>query len=184
MVTFRQTAESGRTLLLTKDVLARAYSWIDELVRRSVEGLDPGGLAFRPAADANSIAWLIWHLARVQDHHISEIAGREQAWISEGWAGKVGMEPDPSNTGYGHSSEEVAAIGPEHVDGSLDYLCAVSQRTMDYLATVDADELDRIIDHSYDPPVSVGVRLVSVIGDCFQHLGQVQYIRGLYERRR
>ena len=169
--------------MLTNDVLIDAYIRIHELVYRSVEGLDPGGLAFRPDVDANPIAWLIWHVTRVQDHHISEIAGREQAWISDGWAGELGMKPDPSNTGYSHSSEEVAAIHPDQADGLLAYFEAVSKRTMGYMATVDADELDRIIDRSYDPPVSVGVRLMSVISDCLQHLGQAQYIRGLYERR-
>lgn len=169
--------------MLTNDVLTDAYTRIHELVHLAVEGLDPGGLAFRPDADANSIAWLVWHVTRVQDHHISEIAGREQAWICDGWAGELGMKPDPSNTGYGHTSEEVAAVHPEHRDGLLAYFKAVSQRTMDYLATIDADELDRIIDRSYDPPVSVGVRLVSVISDCLQHVGQAQYVRGIYERR-
>ncbi len=169
--------------MLTNDVLTDAHSRIHELVHLAVEGLDPGGLAFRPDADANSIAWLVWHVTRVQDHHISEIAGREQAWISDGWAGELGMNPDPSNTGYGHTSEEVAAVHPEHRDGLLAYFEAVSQRTMDYLATIDVDELDRIIDRSYDPSVSVGVRLVSVISDCLQHVGQAQYVRGIYERR-
>lgn len=166
----------------TNDVLVDAYTRIHELVHLAVEGLDAGGLAFRPDADANSIAWLVWHVTRVQDHHISEIAGREQAWVSDGWAGELHMKPDPSNTGYGHSSDEVASVHPEHWDGLLAYFKAVSRRTMDYLTTVDATELDRIIDRSYDPPVSVGVRLVSVISDCLQHLGQARYVRGVYER--
>lgn len=167
----------------TTDVLADAYGRIRHLVHQSVEGLDGEALAFRPEANANSIAWLLWHLTRVQDDHVSEIAGREQAWVSDGWAAEFGMPTDPSNTGYGHSSEEVARVRPEGPDGLLAYHDAVSDRTKEYLATIDADELDRIIDRSYDPPVSVGVRLVSVISDNLQHAGQARYVQGIVERR-
>jgi hypothetical protein len=60
----------------------------------------------------------------------------------------------------------------------------VAGRTAAYLAGVDAAELDRIIDRSYDPPVSVGVRLVSVISDNLQHAGQALYVRGSFDRQR
>lgn len=166
----------------TKDVLTDAYTRIQGLVRRIAGGLDDDALAYRPDADANSIAWLLWHLTRVQDDHVSEIAGREQAWVMDGWAQRFGMEPDPSDTGYGHTSEQVAAVQPGAPD-VIEYHDAVASRTLEYLETIDADELDRIVDRSWDPPVTVGVRLVSVIGDCYQHAGQAAYVKGLYERR-
>lgn len=165
------------------DVLTESTRRIRELVHRSVDGLDLAGLTFRPDARANSIAWLVWHSTRVQDDHVSEIAGGEQAWIAEGWAAAFGMHPDPSNTGYGHSSEEVGALRPDGPQILVDYHDAVSDRTLAYLATVDAGELDRIVDRSYTPPVSVGVRLVSVISDSLQHVGQACYVRGMFDRK-
>ena len=54
--------------------------------------------------DTNSIAWLTWHLTRVQDNGISGLFDQEQAWISQGWHAKFGMEPDPDNEGQGHTS--------------------------------------------------------------------------------
>lgn len=167
----------------TCEVLADAYGRIRLLVHQSAAGLDGEGLAFRPEAGANSIAWLVWHLTRIQDHHVSEIAGREQAWTSEGWAAELGMPADASDTGYGHSSDQVAAVRPSGPEALLGYHDAVSDRTLEYLATIDAAELDRIIDRSYDPPVSVGVRLVSVISDNLQHAGQARYLRGIIERQ-
>ncbi len=166
----------------TSDILSDAYGRIHELVHRITDGLDEEALAYRPDADANPIGWLIWHLTRVQDDHVSEIAGHEQAWVADGWAQRFRMEPDPANTGYGHTSEQVSAIRP---DAQLlrDYHDAVHERTVAYLATIDPDELDRIIDYGWDPPVSVGVRLVSVIGDDLQHAGQAAYVKGLLERR-
>ncbi len=166
----------------TREVLTDACGRIRQLVHQATDGLDAAGLAFRPDADANSIAWLVWHLTRIQDDHISDLAGRSQAWMADGWAARLGMEPDPWNTGYGHSSEEVAAVRWDAPDEVVAYHDAVADRTMEYLGTIDAIELDRIIDTSYDPPVSVGVRLVSVISDNLQHAGQARYVRGIVDR--
>ena len=165
----------------TSDVLIDAYGRIQELVHRITDGLGEAGIAFRPDGEANSIGWLIWHLTRVQDDHVSEIAGRDQAWVDDGWAERFGMEPDPEATGYGHTSEQVAAVQPD-AELMRNYHDAVHARTIEYLAGIDPEELDRIIDYGWDPPVSVGVRLVSVIGDDLQHAGQAAYVKGLYER--
>jgi len=162
----------------TNKILIDAFGRIQELVHGISDGLEEPAIIFRPDDDANSIGWLLWHLTRVQDDHVSEIAGREQAWIDESWAERFGMDPDPTNTGYGHTSEQVASVQPDA--GLLrDYHDAVYARTLEYLGGIDAAELDRIIDYGWDPPVSVGVRLVSVIGDDLQHAGQAAYVRGL-----
>jgi hypothetical protein len=166
----------------TGAVLTDAYGRIREVVHQATAGLDAADLAFRPEPDANSIAWLVWHLTRIQDDHVAEIAGREQAWIAGGWWERFGMAPDPANTGFGHTSEEVGAVRPDGPQVLLAYHDEVAAATVEYLATVDAEELDRIIDRSYDPPVSVGVRLVSVISDNLQHAGQARYLRGIVER--
>jgi hypothetical protein len=166
----------------TKDILVDAYGRIHELVHAVVDGLDAEELGYRPDPEANSIGWLVWHLTRVQDDHVSEIAGRDQAWVVDGWADRFGMGPDPMNTGYGHTSVEVGAVRPD-AQSVRDYYDAVHARTLEYLETIDAEELDRIIDERWEPPVSVGVRLVSVIGDDLEHVGQAAYIRGMLERR-
>ena len=159
-----------------------AFGRIEEDVERAVTGLDDDALAFRPDPDANSIGWLVWHLTRVQDDHVSEIAGRDQAYVVDGWAGRLGLAPDAHDTGYGHTSEQVAAVRFDRPSDLLAYHRAVLARTRAYLATVTPDDLDRIIDERWDPPVTVGVRLVSVIDDCLQHAGQANYVRGLLER--
>ena len=167
----------------TRDVLADAFGRIVEDVEGAIDGLDADALAFRPDADANPIGWLVWHLTRVQDDHVSELAGREQAYTELGFHDRFGLPLDPSEIGYGHTSEQVAAL---RVDGPavlVEYLRAVTERTREYLATVDAGELDRIVDRRWDPPVTAGVRLVSVIDDCIQHAGQAAYVRGLLDRR-
>lgn len=164
-----------------REVFIEAYGRIRELVHGSCQGATVEALVYRPEVGANSIAWLVWHLTRVQDDHLAEIFGRPQAWV-EGWAQRFGMEPDPANTGFGHGPDEVAAIRPTDPGVLIEYQDAVADITVAYLQTVDAAELGRIIDESYDPPVSVGVRLVSVISDNLQHAGQARYLRGIVDR--
>jgi uncharacterized damage-inducible protein DinB len=167
----------------TPEVLSDAFGRIVEEARRAADGQSAEALAYRPDADANSIAWLVWHLSRVQDDHVSELAGVEQAYVADGWAQRLGLPPDTTDIGYGHTSEQVAGVQPNTADDLLAYLDAVHTRTLVYLETVDAAELDRIVDYRWDPPVSAGVRIVSVINDCMQHAGQANYVRGLHERR-
>lgn len=167
--------------MLDGELLKDAFTRVSELAHRSVDELDQKGLGYRPEPGANSIAWLIWHLTRIQDDHVSEIAGMEQAWVTDGWAENFGMEPDLDNDGRGHGPEQVAAISS---DAKLlaAYHEAVSNRTFAYLDNIDDAELDRIIDRSYDPPVTVGVRLVNIISDNIQHAGQARYLRGIVDR--
>lgn len=168
----------------TSELLLDAYGRIRQIVRRATDGLDAEGLAYRPDPEANSIAWLIWHLTRIQDDHVSELAGREQTWFDGPWAERLGLAPATADTGFGHTSEQVAAVRPDGPEPLVGYHEAVADRTVEYLSSITADDLDRIIDRSWDPPVTVGVRLVSVIGDNMQHVGQASYVRGLLERSR
>jgi uncharacterized damage-inducible protein DinB len=165
-----------------REPIIDAYTRIKDLAVGAVEGLDAEALAHRPGPDANPIGWLVWHLTRVQDHHISELAGVDQAWTSGGWAQRFGMPPDPSDIGYGHTSEQVAAVPAHDPDLLAQYHEAVLERTLAFLNGVESDDLDRIVDRRWEPPVTMGARLVSVIGDDYQHVGQAHYLRGLLGR--
>jgi uncharacterized damage-inducible protein DinB len=161
------------------DLLLDLFGRIPDLTRDVVNGLSPDQLAQRPSPQANSIGWLVWHLIRVQDHYVSEYLGTEQLWASGDWAARSGLEPDPSNTGYGHTPEQVAAVRPESPDVLTGYLDAVHQRSEGYLRSLQPADLDRVVDRHWDPPVTLGVRLVSVADDSLQHIGQAAYVRGL-----
>ena len=163
----------------TNAVLLELYGRIPPLVRDVVEGLPAEKLVERPGPDANTIGWLLWHLARVQDHHVAELTGSEQVWAGGDWAARVGLEPDPDNTGYGHSSEQVGQVRPEDGAAIVDYLDAVQARTVTFLAGLSDGDLDRIVDRRWDPPVTMGVRLVSIADDSLQHVGQAAYVKGL-----
>ncbi|HEY7438388.1 MAG TPA: DinB family protein [Acidimicrobiia bacterium] len=162
-------------------LLLELYGRIPPLATSVVEGLDPGQLTKTPAKGANTIAWLVWHTARVQDHHIAELLDVAQVWTRDDWASSFGLEPDPHNTGYGHSAKEVLAVRPKGAEVLLGYLGAVDARTRSMLERLVPDDLERIVDRRWDPPVTLGVRLVSVADDGLQHVGQAAYVRGLLE---
>ena len=163
----------------TAELLRDAFDRVEGAVHRVLDGVTEEQLVTRVGPEANTIAWLVWHSARVQDHHVSELIDADQVWISDDWARGFGLDPDPSNTGYGHSAADVVTVRPERPEVLLEYLDAVDRRTISLLETVTTGELDRIVDRRWDPPVTLGVRLVSVADDCLQHLGQAAYVRGL-----
>jgi uncharacterized damage-inducible protein DinB len=162
------------------ELLVELYGRVPPLVAAAVDGVDADRLTESPAPGTNSIAWLVWHLTRVQDHHLSELLDEPQLWVDGPWAERFGLEPDPTNTGYGHSPAQVAAVRPDDAVVLVDYLDAVDARTRRYLAGLEPADLDRIVDRRWDPPVTLGVRLVSVADDCLQHAGQAAYVRGLF----
>jgi uncharacterized damage-inducible protein DinB len=163
----------------SRDLLLDAYGRIQQSFRATVEGLTPDQLAHRPGPDANSIAWLAWHLVRTQDHHLADAAGREQAWTADGFAERFDLPFPASATGYGFSSEQVGQVRGLTADLLLDYAAAVHTRTTEFLQGLSDDDLDRVVDERWDPPVTLGVRLVSVLADDLQHVGQAAYVRGL-----
>lgn len=164
------------------EIFEEAFTRIPGVVGRALEGIDEEALTWQVEPGTNPIGWLVWHLARVQDSHIAELAEREQEWSEGGWAPRFGLPDATTETGFGHTAEQVRAVRPEDVEVLVSYLATVTDRTRDFLTTIGAEDLDRVIDTSWDPPVTMGVRLVSVIGDGLQHAGQAAYLRGVYDR--
>lgn len=161
------------------EVLIEAFDRLPDLVRSAVDGLSPEDLRWAPAPGANSVGWLVWHLTRVQDDHIADILGQDQVWVQDGWAGRFGLDADPANTGYGHAAAQVATVRPESAEVLVRYYDAVAARTREFLRGITAEDLNRVVDEGWDPPVTLGVRLVSVLNDDDQHVGQAAFVRGL-----
>jgi uncharacterized damage-inducible protein DinB len=164
------------------ELLLDLYSRIPALAREAVEGLDNEQLLTQPGGAANPIAWLIWHIARVQDAELAGLVGDHQIWQDGDWAARFGLQPDPNNHGYGHSADEVRAVRPDSTEALLGYMAAVDARTQEHLRKLSPADLDRVVDPNWDPPVTLGVRLISVADDGIQHVGQAAYVRGLLGR--
>jgi hypothetical protein len=165
------------------EVLLDLFGRVVEEVATVLDGLDPRLLDVQPEPGTNPIGWLVWHLTRVQDYYIAGFLGEDQVWARDGWAARFGLAPDPGNVGYGHGPQEMSAVRPDGPDALRDYFAAVWARTRPYLERVTEAELDRIVDRAWDPPVSLGARLISIADDDIQHAGQAAYARGTLERR-
>jgi uncharacterized damage-inducible protein DinB len=162
-----------------KDILIDGFSRIQEEVHAAVEGLGPDDLHARPSDGTNSIAWLVWHLTRVQDDHIADAFGLNQVWLTQDFQKTFGLDLARHDTGYGHSPAKVAKVRVDSGDLLTGYYDAVHEQTLQALRGLAAKDLERIVDERWDPPVTLGVRLVSVLSDDLQHVGQAAYVRGL-----
>jgi uncharacterized damage-inducible protein DinB len=162
----------------TADLLTDAFDRIRDEVHAAIDGLTDERIARQPTDGTNSIGWLVWHLLRIQDDHVADVAGAEQVWTAQGWADRFGLPFEPGETGYAHTSPDVAnvRVSAELLAGYND---AVHEQSATYLAGLSDSDLDRVVDERWDPPVTLGVRLVSVLSDDLQHVGQAAYVRGL-----
>ena len=167
--------------MTSAELLADAFSRIQETAHEAVRGLTSSQLAARLDRDANSIAWLCWHLTRVQDDHVAGAFGVPQVWTEYGK--RFELPYPPSDIGYGHSSEQVAQFTVLSGDLLTGYQDAVHEQTVRLVSGLTDADLSRVVDEAWDPPVTLGVRLVSVVSDCLQHAGQAEFIRGILLRR-
>ncbi|WP_062204062.1 DUF664 domain-containing protein [Streptomyces sp. NBRC 109706] len=161
------------------ELLVDAFDRIREEVEVTVTGLTPDEVGTRVGPEANPIGWLVWHLTRVQDDHIAELAGREQVWTRDRWYDRFALPFPPEATGFGHSTDEVEALGAPSADLLIGYHQAVHERTVQYLGKVNVGDLAEPVDERWNPPVTLGVRLISVVAEDLQHVGQAAYVRGL-----
>jgi uncharacterized damage-inducible protein DinB len=161
------------------ELLTDAFGRVQESVHDVVAGLDAEQLGARVGDDANSIAWLVWHLTRVQDDHVADVAGTEQVWVTRKWSERFGLPLPLLSTGYGHDSDDVAAVRVDSPDLLTGYYDDVHERTVAYVRGLADADLDRIVDRAWDPPVTLGARLVSVVNDDTQHVGQAAFVRGV-----
>lgn len=169
------------TTVSTAEVLTDAFGRVRDAVHAAVADLSTEDLARPPAPGANTVAWLVWHLTRVQDDHVADAFGGTQVWTDDGWADRFDLPLPRGATGYGAGPEDVLAVRAP-TDLLLGYHDAVHARTVSLVAGVGAEDLARVVDEAWDPPVTLAVRLVSVIEDDLQHAGQAAYARGLLRR--
>lgn len=161
-----------------REILRDSFTRLIEHVDDLTDGLTDDVAYYRPVPEANTITWLIWHSARIQDAQLCDIAGVEQVWFREGWVDRFALDLPRDAHGYGHTPADVAKVRASAVL-LAGYCHAVHKESLAYVASMSADELARIVDVRWSPPITASARLVSIIDDAAQHLGQAAYIRGI-----
>lgn len=172
--------------MTSAELLTDAFGRIRETVVDTLDAMSPVQLSYRVDPDANPVGWLVWHLTRIQDDHIAGAFGVPQVWETGGWAGRLGLPEDTLDTGYGHTPGHVASVA-ESVSASpsrlLEYHDATYEQTLKFVSDITDEDLSRVVDTSWTPPVTLGVRLISVINDDMQHVGQAAFVRGILLRQ-
>lgn len=168
--------------MTTAELLADCFNRVQQGVHAALDGLGRRELTARVDSDANTIAWLVWHLTRVQDDHIADMAGRKQVWHEGGWADRFNLPFDPDATGYGQSTQDVGVVQPESAELLAGYYDEVHARTLEYVEGLSDSDLERVVDDSFDPPVTLATRLISIVSDDLQHAGQAGFVRGVVTR--
>lgn len=163
--------------LAARPLQALDYFWAD---------LHPSRINDRPGGHPNSIAWLLWHSARETDAQIAPLAATQEIWTAQGFAQRFGFDGQDLGAldmGYGQdrAAAEAITVPATHEGKHLlrEYLEAVYEHLGEWISTLDESDLDRVIDRGYDPPVTLGVRVISVIDDAAQHVGQAAHIAGM-----
>jgi hypothetical protein len=164
-----------------QQLLMEIFERASQTLEKALDGLTQNELNYLPKTDCNSIAWLTWHLTRVQDSAISDLKGSEQCWITQKWYSKFSRDPDPNDRGIGHTSEDVSNFKSPDSKTLLEYYHAVFKHTKDYLRGLSTDELGRKIDNPTSP--LVGLRIAAITSDNLQHIGQVAYLRGMLREK-
>ena len=165
------------------ELLEDAASRPCDVARVVLDGISPEVLNTMPDGTGNSVAWLVWHAARQQDAQIAQLSGAPQVWTAQGWHAKFGLDRPEDAIGLGDTPPDVARVRVADPHLLRDYLAAAVAATAGYLRGLSEADLDEVVDRSWDPPVTRGVRIVSALDDAAQHLGQAAYVRGLLDER-
>ena len=158
---------------------------IRENVADVLDGLTPEQLTYRVDADANPVSWLVWHLTRIQDDHVAAAFGAPQVWSTGKWASRFGLPADTMDHGYGHTPAQVASVASATASAARlhEYHEETYAQSLELISGISDADLDRVVDTRWTPPVTLGVRLVSVLNDDMEHVGQAAFVRGIVLRR-
>jgi uncharacterized damage-inducible protein DinB len=147
-------------------------------LRRAIEGLTPAEARWQPTVHTNHIAWLVWHMARVEDRLVSQyLRGTTEVWTAEGWADRFKMSPE--SHGGGQTMEDVRAMPDILLTDLMAYFEAVRAVTHQYLDPATDADFSREYRHPRRGLVTGTWIMVHLIVEESQHTGQVGLIRGM-----
>ena len=147
-------------------------------VDRAIKTLSPDELSFQPKPHSNSIVFLIWHLARVEDLWINKVLkGTQEIYETDGWYKRFGTA-DWKDNGIGFDIQKLTTWPAPKMELLQAYAAAVRAKTRDYLGTLKAGNLDETRELRWGSG-KVGSVLSHLITEVSEHSGQIGYIKGI-----
>ena len=168
--------------MLTNRIWKELLSKEEFLLSEIINGLTEDDLYWQPATGSNSIGWTIWHVARVEDMWIQFFSKRGlEKWESDNW--HTTFQLPTRQTGFGHTPEQIAMFPRIDINTLMAYRKAIRGFTIEFIDTLQEQDYDRT-PWSDKPNMwwhnfSIIDMLQQLLGELYQHMGQLAYIKGL-----
>jgi len=144
---------------------------------RTLDTLTQAELSWRPACGCNSLGLILFHIARSEDHFISEILQKKpQIWVSGKWCERCNM--DEAEAGAHYTLDQVNAFCVPDKKAILDYYDAVRAGTVAYLECLDPADFDNKIKLPFGDFNVAGIFSL-IVAHTSQHIGEISYLRGM-----
>ena len=134
-------------------------------------------LHFVPPNGSHSIAWCLWHTARVEDLIINSRILKQPTIWNETWAKRTGLPAD--GLGVGQSDADAQKIHIDDMGAFVEYQDAVWAATARFLDTATDADLEREV-QSRTGTESVGEAIsLHLLGHFNGHRGEINTLRGM-----
>jgi len=158
-----------------KELILRSLEENHEYMAKALDGLTQEEVAWCPAEESNSIAFILWHTMLVEDIFINRvIQGGKEIHETEGWQEKLGT---PAKA-HQFTREELQAWPVPKLEVLKEYANSVQERTLTFLKSITAEKLDEVPLPDTSPN-STGVMLGHLCNEIARHVGQIAYLRGI-----
>ena len=148
-----------------------------EFLMQAIDDLTLEELRWQATPEANTIEWLLWHMFRVEDTWIQFfIRNQTEIWEHQEWTDVFGL-PARDN-GFGHTPEQVSNFPNLELAKLLAYGAEVRQGTLTYLSDLDSNKFN-LVPRERRPNITVADVFRQVVGEFYQHTGQIAYIKGM-----
>ena len=143
----------------------------------AIDGLTPEHFHWRPNPTANSIAFLLWHISRVEDRFTSDLRNMEEIWLTEEWHKKFAVAISENGIGWG--PEQIQDFRPA-IELVVSYLQRVRNISLETISRLNISQFKEQLTPSR-PDFTVANTLQTIVYHENHHQGAIGYIRGLIE---
>jgi len=161
-----------------KEIILKSLEESQEYLNKALDRLTEEEIAWAPGAESNSIAFILWHVARTEDTWVNGvIQGENEIYDAGGWQERLGTPPKES--GYSYTKEQLQAWPVPKLELLRGYADSVREKTMAVLQSITAEKLSETVGTG---PVrdTRGVILAHLITEIALHVGQIHYLHGLH----
>ncbi len=160
-----------------KDIILGSLQQSQGFLAKALDDLTQEEASWRPTSECNSIAFILWHLARVEDYFMSRVIQRQtETYEAEGWQQKLGTAP--RDMGFGYTVEKLQAWPVPKLEIIRGYHEAVRLKTLAFLESATPEKLAEVPRPDRSPD-SIGISLGHMATELALHISQIAYLRGV-----